>query len=190
VPRITNRLSAFRQQAGSTGQVLRTCRLTKTLDGKRSEKMKLRDHEIAQAEKYLSQFEKDAQLWRWFRWFLLSMTIALLLLASWTFHKSKEAYDLNQTEGLLSGLVENSEVLEEFVDVKIGLLRVEFDNSLSLMFFTLAGGALGGYVIGRWGQERRHKLIAKCVRVVLASVCERTPSNNSSNTDAGDAGTG
>ena len=152
--------------------------------------MKLSDHEIAQAEKYLSQFEKDARLWRWFRWFLITMTVVLLLFVSWHFHKSKEAYDLNQTEGLLSGLVENSEVLEKFVDAKIGLLRVEFDNSLFLMFFMIVGGSLGGYVIGRWGQERRHKLIAKCVRVVLASECERTPSNNSSNTDAGDAGTG
>ena len=152
--------------------------------------MKLSDKEIAQAEKYLAQFEKNANSWRWVRWFLLTFTVVLLMSVPWHLHKAEEAYELNQTEGLLTKLGPKSEILEKYVEAKIGLLRAEFDHSLKLMFPVIVGGPLLGYVIGRWAQDRRHKLIAKCVRVVLLSVSERSPSNKPLNTDAGDAGAG
>ena len=91
--------------------------------------MKLNDLEIAQAKKYVSQFEANARMWQWIRWVLLSMSIVLLLLVPWHLHKAEEAYELNQTEGLLVGLDPSAEVLEKYIDAKIGLLRSEFDHS-------------------------------------------------------------
>lgn len=132
--------------------------------------MRLSDSEFAQAEKYLAQFEKNARSWRWFRWFLLALAITLLVSLEWHRQMAKEAYDLNQTEGLLNGLTSNSEILEKYVDAKIGLLRAEFDHSLLTMWAMIFAGPLLGYVIGRWGQERRNRLIARCARFVLSSV--------------------
>ncbi len=84
--------------------------------------MKLSDKEIAQAEKYLAQFEKTANSWRWVRWFLLTFTVVLLMSVPWHLHKAEEAYELNQTEGLLTKLGPKSEILEKYVEAKIGLL--------------------------------------------------------------------
>lgn len=94
--------------------------------------MKLSEKEIAQAEKYLADFEKTANSWRWVRWFLLTFSVALIMLVPWYLHKAKEAYELNQTEGLLAKLGPKSEILEKYVEMKIGLLRAEFDYRLKV----------------------------------------------------------
>ena len=152
--------------------------------------MKLSEKEIAQAEEYIVDFEKTANSWRWVRWCLLTVSVVLLMSVPWYLHKAEETYELNQTEGLLAKLGPKSEILEKYVEAKIGLLRAEIDYSLKLEFPIIFGSVLLGYVIGRWAQDRRHKLIAKCARVVLLSVSEHNPSNKPSNTDAGSAGTG
>ena len=150
--------------------------------------MRLSAREIAQAEKYISHFETNARHWGWARWLLLSAAFAMLMSLSWHTHKAKEAHDLNQNGGFLVELDPDLEIVEKYLDVKIGLLRSEFDHSLMAVLTALLGGPLLGAAIARWGRSRRDQLAAKCMRIVLESTHESSPSNKSFKSDTGDAG--
>lgn len=146
--------------------------------------MSLNEKDLKLTEMYISQFEKTTAMWRWTRWVILSVSIMLLCSVPYLAFKAGEIQELNSKELILKGADLNNEMVDDYIDVKIDLLRAELSINMKMIFNVLFGGAMLGLVIGSWGQEKRQQVIISALRTILAISSDQNASNQSLDRDA------
>ena len=145
----------------------------------------LTPEDIRLASKYLKRYEKNAKMWIWFRWFYLPMAIIMFSVSYYLFTLANAVHDKNTSEYILKGRNLNTHIVEEYIDARIELARLESALNVKIMFPTIFGAVLLGMAIGGWKRHEHCKLIAKGLRTLIA-INQRgeNTSNDSLKTDA------
>ncbi len=139
--------------------------------------MELSDEEVVLAEKYIAQFETVTRMMQWARWLFLVISISLLSSVVYLYGKGVEVQEMNTSESILKGGELPEGAARQYTDTRIELLRIEGMINIKMIFPILFGGVALGYFIASWGQDKRRKLIAKSLRVLLSITSQQNASN-------------
>ena len=128
---------------------------------------KLTPEEIRLAARYVKRYEKTARMWVWFRWFFLLMGILMAGVTYYEFTLANAVHDKNTSGYILKGRNLDTSIVEEYIDVRIKLLRLESGLNIKSSFSAVFAGALLAMSIGGWKRHEHHKLIAKGLRTLI-----------------------
>jgi len=113
---------------------------------------KLTPEEIRLTSRYLKRYERNAKMWIWFRWLYLLMAILMVGVSYYLFTLANAVRDKNTSGYVLKGRNIDTSIVEQYIDARIELLRLEWALNIKIIFPTIFAGALLGIAI-RWMEE-------------------------------------
>jgi hypothetical protein len=133
----------------------------------------LTQEEIALATKYIKRCGKSERSWVWTRWFFLLILIFWIGGSVYYISKANQVRDKN-TSGYIFGTPNpKTDLLNKYIDARIGLLQLELDLRDKAMVGTILTAMFLFAVAVGWRQNERDKLMAKGLKILLAINKER-----------------
>ncbi len=124
--------------------------------------------EINLAAIYIKRIEKNSKVMKFMKWFILVCAIVLIGSSAFLLVQCQKVERMNTTKNIMKGNKLQNGNLEEYIDARIELLRIEFEFVRKSYHSAIFGGILIGLFIVTWSWQGRNRLIVKGLRMLIA----------------------